>query len=160
MILSLRLKNFFSPRDEAVLDFTADRSAAKTQDYLPENLIEFSGDKFVNIIGLFGSNAAGKSNIIKAIDFCRKLILTSHLNNEGDVFDFEAFKFLPDQPSEFYINFVTEGKEYEYSFVLDSEKIISENLYHYPNKRRARIFRERIHIHLYMEKGRCRGLLR
>ena len=140
MILSLRLKNFFSLRDEAVLDFTADRSARKTQDYLPENLIEFSGDKFVNIIGLFGSNAAGKSNIIKAIDFCRKLILTSHLNNEGDVFDFEAFKFQPDQPSEFYINFVTEGKEYEYSFVLDSEKIISENLYHYPNKRRARIF--------------------
>ena len=78
MILSLRLKNFFSLRDEAVLDFTADRSARKTQDYLPENLIEFSGDKFVNIIGLFGSNAAGKSNIIKAIDFCRKLILTSH----------------------------------------------------------------------------------
>lgn len=140
MIISLRLKNFYSLRDDAVIDFTADMSSRSSHSHLPENLIDFSGDKFVNIIGLFGSNAAGKSNIIKAFEFCRKLILTSHLNNEGDMFDFEPFKFDNDKPSEFYINFVTEGIEYEYSFEIKGNKIISESLYYYPNKRRAKIF--------------------
>lgn len=140
MIISLRLKNFYSLRDDAVIDFTADTSGRGSHSHLPENLIDFAGDKFVNIIGLFGSNAAGKSNIIKAFDFCRKLILYSHLNNEGDKFDFEPFKFDADKPSEFYINFVTDGVEYEYSFEIHDDRILSESLYYYPNKRKAKIF--------------------
>lgn len=139
MIISLRFKNFFSLRDDAVLDFTADMSARR-KDLLPENLIEFDGDKFVNIIGLFGSNATGKSNIIKAMKFCTDLILKSHLYNEGDKFDYEPFKFDDDKPSEFYIDFVTEGVEYEYSFVLHGGRVLEEELFHYPNKRKARIF--------------------
>lgn len=140
MIISLRFKNFFSFRDEAALDFTADNSLKNKQLSLEENLIEFSGDKFVNIIGLFGGNAAGKSNVIKALSFCRDLVLTSHLNNEGSTFDFKPFKFDRDKPSEFYIDFVTEGIEYEYSFKIFDGKIIGEELFHYPNKRRARVF--------------------
>ncbi|MDE6450342.1 MAG: ATP-binding protein [Muribaculaceae bacterium] len=140
MILSLRLKNFYSIRDYAVLDFTAETTPRKLRDHLPGNLIEFNGDKFVNIIGLFGSNAAGKSNIIKTIDFARQLILTSHLNNEGDKLNFETFKFDEDKPSEFYINFVSQGIEYEYSFELHGDRIISESLYYYPNKRRSKVF--------------------
>ena len=104
MIISLRLTNFYSMRDDAVLDFTAEATSRTANDNLPENLIEFSGDRFVNIIGLFGSNAAGKSNMIKAIDFCRRFILESHLNTEGSKFDFEPFKFDADKPSEFYID--------------------------------------------------------
>lgn len=140
MIICLRIKNFYSLRDDAVLDFTADFSNRKSQESFPENLIEFSGNKFVNIIGLFGSNAAGKSNIIKAIDYCRTLILTSHLNNEGDELNYAPFKFSNGNPSEFYIDFTADGIEYEYSFQLNEGKIISEELYYYPYKRRSRIF--------------------
>lgn len=140
MIISLRISNFFSFRDEVGLDFTIDSSIKKQQLPLEENIIEFSGDKFVNIIGLFGSNAAGKSNLIKALDFCRGLVLTSHLNNADTTFNFEPYKFDSDKPSEFYINFVTEGIEYEYSFQILAGKIIREELYHYPNKRKARVF--------------------
>lgn len=148
MIISIRLKNFYSLRDDSALDFTADMSSRKLYNWLPENLLDFSGEKFINIIGLFGSNAAGKSNIIKAIDFCRNLVVKSHLNNEGDTLDFSAFKFGEDNPSEFYINFVTEGVEYEYGFKIQNQKIISESLYHYPNKRKAKVF-ERSNIAEY-----------
>lgn len=140
MIICLRLKNFFSIRDEVVLDFTADMSYRKAAERLPENLIEFSSDKFVNVIGLFGSNAAGKSNIIKAISFCRQLVLTSHLNNEDDTLGIEPFKFDSDKPSEFYMDFVTGGIEYEYSFAISRGEIVSEELYYYPNKRKAKVF--------------------
>lgn len=140
MIISLQLKNFYSIRDTAALDFTAETTPRKLRDYLPDNLIEFSGDKFVNIIGLFGSNAAGKSNLIKSIDFARQLILTSHLNNEGDRLNFEQFKFDKGKSSEFKINFVTQGVEYEYSFEIYDGRILSESLYYYPNKRRSKVF--------------------
>ena len=140
MIISLRIKNFFSIREEAVLDFTADVTTRKSREDLPENLVDFAGDKFVNIIGLFGSNAAGKSNIIKTLSFCRQLVITSHLNNEDDRLDFEPFKFDSDKPSEFYINFVTDGIEYEYSFQIYDGKISFEELYYYPKKRKAKVF--------------------
>ncbi len=140
MIICLRIKNFFSIRDEAVLDFTADMVSRKSREELPENLIEFSGDSFINIMGLFGSNAAGKSNIIKALSFCRDLVLTSHLNNEDDILDFEPFKFDSDQPSEFYINFVTGNIEYEYTFHIYKGRITFEELYYYPKKRKAKVF--------------------
>lgn len=140
MIISLRVKNFFSLRDDSALDFTVDSSSRKNMDPLSENIIEFNGDQFVNIIGLFGGNAAGKSNIIKAIAFCRKLVLNSHLYNEGDDFDFQPFKFDKDKPSEFYLDFVADDVEYEYAFSILEGSIISESLYHYPNRRKAKVF--------------------
>lgn len=141
MIINLRLKNFYSLKEDSVLDFTADMADRKFKNHLPENLIHCSGDDFVNIIGLFGSNAAGKSNIIKALDFCRSLVLNSHLNNEGYVFNFEPFKFDKEHPSEFQIEFFTQGVEYEYSFKLQYGKIVEESLYYYPKNRKAKIFK-------------------
>lgn len=140
MVITLKVKNFFSLRDDAVLDFTVDSSSRKNMDSLIDNLIDFNGDKFVNIIGLFGGNAAGKSNIIKTMAFCRNLILNSHLSNEEDELDFQPFKFEKDKPSEFYMDFVADGVEYEYSFSIKDGKIIAESLYHYPNRRRAKVF--------------------
>ncbi|MCM1452694.1 MAG: ATP-binding protein [Clostridium sp.] len=134
------MKNFYSLRDEVALDFTADSRGKGNGTHLPQNLIEFGGDKFVNIIGLFGSNAAGKSNLIKAVDFCRQFILYSDLANDEKRPKHETFKFGEDQESEFYIDFVTGGIEYEYSFILSNGKVLSEELYHYANKRKSRVF--------------------
>ena len=140
MILTLRLKNFYSILDEAVLDFTADLSTRRRGNILPGNLIDFDADRFVNIIGLFGGNAAGKSNIIKAINDCRDIILNSHQNNIGEDVAIRPFKFAENQPSEFNIDFVSDGIEYEYGFSILNGIIHTEYLYHYPNKRKAKVF--------------------
>lgn len=150
MVIAVKVKNFFSIRDEAVLDFTVDSSSRRNQDPLSDNIIEFNGDGLVNILGLFGGNAAGKSNIIKAIAFCRDLVLNSHLSNEGYEFEFEPFKFGQAIPSEFYIDFETKGVEYEYSFSIINGRIESESLYHYPNRRKAKVFaRENGNVYSY-----------
>lgn len=140
MVIALRLKNFFSLREYASLDFNADINQRNNKDHLQENLIDFNGEKFINVIGIFGSNAAGKSNIIRALDFCRNLILYSHLNNVGTKFEFTPFKFGDSKISEFYMDFITEGIEYEYGFTIEDQKIIKEELYYYPKKRKAKIF--------------------
>ena len=142
MILKIEFENFFSIRDQVRIDFRAANINTALARELKHNVVDWNGVPVLKSVGLFGPNASGKSNILKAIDFCCRMILNSHLYNEGTVFNFEPFKFdgWQDKPSKFLIDFVCEGIEYEYSFELTKTKIISESLYHYPVGRRAKVF--------------------
>ena len=142
MILKIEFENFFSIRDIVRIDFRAANINTALARELGHNVMDWNGVPVLKSVGLFGPNASGKSNILKAIDFCCRMILNSHLYNEGAVFNFEPFKFdrWQDKPSKFLIDFVCEGIEYEYSFELTKTKIISESLYHYPVGRRAKVF--------------------
>lgn len=142
MILKIEFENFFSIRNLVRIDFRAANINTALARELGHNVMDWNGVPVLKSVGLFGPNASGKSNILKAIDFCCRMILNSHLYNEGAVFNFEPFKFdgWQDKPSKFLIDFVCEGIEYEYSFELTKTKIISENLYHYPVGRRAKVF--------------------
>lgn len=142
MILKIEFGNFFSIRDKIRIDFRAANINTTLARELRHNVMDWNGVPVLKAIGLFGPNASGKSNIVKAIHFCCRMILDSHLYNEGTVFNFEPFKFdgWQEKPSSFLIDFVCDNVEYEYSFELTKTKILSESLYHYPFGRRAKIF--------------------
>lgn len=142
MILKIEFENFFSIRDRVRIDFRAANINTALARELSHNVMVWKGVPVLKTVGLFGPNASGKSNIIKAIHFCCRMILDSHLNNEGVVFNFEPFKFdgWQEKPSKFLIDFVCENVEYEYAFELTKERIIAESLYHHPVGRRAKIF--------------------
>lgn len=142
MILKIEFENFFSIRDQVRIDFRAANINTALARELGHNVMDWNGVPVLKSVGLFGPNASGKSNILKAIDFCCRMILNSHLYNEGTVFNFEPFKFdgWQNKTSKFMIDFVCEGIEYEYSFELTKTKVISESLYHYPLGRRAKVF--------------------
>jgi len=142
MVLEIRLENFFSIKDEILLDFRAAKTNSDAAKALSSNIIDDKGGKILKSIGLFGANASGKSNILKAIDFCQHLIVDSDQYNEGKVFDFVPFKFEghENKPSTFSIEFIHEGIEYEYSFTLTTKELLKESLYHYPNGRRAKVY--------------------
>lgn len=142
MILKIEFENFFSISNRVRIDFRAASINTAISRELSHNVMEWKGIPVLKSIGLFGPNASGKSNILKAISFCCRMILDSHLYNEGATFNFEPFKFdgWQDKTSKFLIDFVSENVEYEYSFELTRERIISESLYHYPMGRRAKVF--------------------
>lgn len=142
MLLKIELENFFSIKEKVSLDFRAGNINTIQSRNLSHNVIEWNGQRILKSIGLFGPNASGKSNIVKAISFCCRMIFESHLFNENTVFNFQPFKFegWDKKPSRFFINFVCEGVEYEYSYSLTQNEILEEALYYYPNKRRAKIF--------------------
>jgi hypothetical protein len=70
------------------------------------------------------------------------MILNSHNHNENVIFNFKPFKFqgFEKKPSTFKILFAIKEIEYEYSFSLNQTEIITEELYYYPNGRRAKVF--------------------
>lgn len=142
MILKVELSNFFSIRDSISIDFRAANIHTRLSGELGDNVMEWNGMKVLKSIGLFGPNASGKSNIIKAIRFCCSLILNSANSNEGTVFNFNPFKFegYDNKTSSFYVNFVIDDIEYEYSFSLTRKEIVDEQLYYYPKGRKAKIF--------------------
>lgn len=124
------------------IDFRAASINTAQARELSHNVMEWKGVPVLKTVGLFGPNASGKSNILKTITFCCRMILDSYLHNEGVTFNFEPFKFdgWQKKPSKFLIDFVCEDVEYEYSFELTRERILSESLYYYPVGRRAKVF--------------------
>lgn len=142
MILKIELENFFSIKEKVCVDFCAANIKTANSKALADNVMDWKGTKVLKSIGLFGQNASGKSNIIKAIKFCCAMVLESHLHNEGTIFKFVPFKFdgYDQKPSTFLMNLVCEDVEYEYSFTLTRTEILSESLFYYPNGRRAKLF--------------------
>lgn len=141
MVLEIRLSNFFSIMDEVVLDMQAANIQSKKAKGLKSNTCECSGVKVLKTVAIYGANASGKSSIIKAIRACVAMIYNSHNHNENTVFPFVPFKFGGmDKPSTFFIRFLMDGIEYEYSFALTQTEIIKESLYYYPNGRRSMVF--------------------
>ena len=142
MLLKFSISNFYSIKNTLTVDFEAERISTERAKALADNVFSESGKKYLKSIGIFGPNASGKSSIYKALLFCDRLVLESHINNEGSTFNFMPFKFdgYHKKPSEFCINFICGGTEYEYSFSLTRKEIVSESLYHYPGKRKAKIF--------------------
>ena len=142
MLLKFSISNFYSVKDTLTVDFEAERISTEGAKVLADNVFSENGKKYLKTIGVFGPNASGKTSIYKALLFCSRLVLESHMNNEGSVFNFMPFKFdgYHEKPSEFCINFICDGLEYEYSFSLTRKEIVSESLYYYPGKRKAKIF--------------------
>jgi len=93
-------------------------------------------------IAIFGANASGKSNVVKAVRACIEIIRSSHNYNEDTKFGFAPFKFegYDRKPSSFYVRFLMDDIEYEYSFTMTQEEILTEQLYYYPNGRRSLVF--------------------
>lgn len=95
-------------------------------------------------VGIFGSNASGKTNVLKALDDMRRLVLTSfQQGTEGS--SVQRIPFLLDaehsaQPSLFEIDAIIEGVRHVYGFECDNREIRKEWAYHYPRGRRALLF--------------------
>ncbi|MBO1306846.1 AAA family ATPase [Enterococcus sp. 669A] len=127
MLHQFTFKNFKSFKDETTLDLTA--SAIKEH---PNDVVnDVHDEKVLKVAAIYGANASGKSNVIKAFQSMRLRVLTSFkandfllgMENTPHWFEEETV------PSEFSVLFSTAGKNYQYSFSVLKEKIVEESLY-------------------------------
>ena len=142
MVLEIRISNFFSIKDEIVLDFRAANIKSANARALANSIFDFDNTSILKTIAIYGANASGKSNIIKAIRFCNSMVFESHKHNENTTYNFKAFKFngYANKPSTYFIRFVNKEIEFEYSFSLSRNKILAESLHYYPKGRITKIF--------------------
>lgn len=141
MIIEIRLENFFSIKDEVVLNMQAANIQSKRAKALKDNTFVCGKESLLKTVAIYGANASGKSSIIKAVRACVRMIFESHNYNEDTVFSFVPFKFGGmGKPSRFYVHFLLDEVEYEYSFEMTRTEILKEELLYYPNGRKSLVF--------------------
>ena len=142
MILLFRLNNIFSFRDETTLDLQAAKIQTEKGKALSGNMFPAAGGQVLKSVSVFGANASGKSNVMKGIHACVDMIRTSHTYNENTIFAVVPFKFdgYDKNPSSFFVRFIIDGIEYEYSFSMTRTEILTEHLFYYPKGRRSLVF--------------------
>jgi AAA15 family ATPase/GTPase len=140
MIIEIKVSNYRSINEEQTLSFVADRATRH-----PDNLIKRPGHRLLKAIGLFGANASGKSNIVKAIGAMSAFVRDSATKmNDGDpILAAEPYRLAPktrNAPSRFEITFITDSIVYNYGFAADSERVHEEWLTAKREKSETKLF--------------------
>ena len=80
---------------------------------------------------IYGANAGGKSNLIKALQYMRGVVVESGKMSPGQTFDVHPFRLdgeSASRPTEFEVTFLLDGVRYQYGFALNRDRIVSEHL--------------------------------
>jgi len=131
MLINFNFSNFKSIQDEVNLSCDANRYEKD------ENFIFDNGDNVIfKTAIIYGQNASGKTNILKALEFLKLFILNAP-TKKIDTINITPFIFTDDikENSSFKVEFLQNGIKYLYQLTLNKNKIVSEKLYFYnPNK--------------------------
>lgn len=142
MLLEFTVRNFLSIKDEVTLNMVASKDDSfKDNTFVYEN--GKSEKRALKTAVLYGSNASGKTNILKAMGFVSALINKSHEMQQGRMINRMPFKLDRRcllEPSEFKIVFMHESIKYLYMFSVTETEVVEECLYYYPNGRQSTIF--------------------
>lgn len=142
MILEFCVSNYLSIKDELKISFVA----TALKDVLTESndmiTVPDTGLFVLRSAVIYGANASGKSNVLKAIAFYRRFITDSFKNSQaGETIDVENFRLNTtsmDEPTTMEATFIVEGFTYRYGFEVDSKAVRAEWLYQRTNKKRAK----------------------
>ena len=111
----------------------------------PDNLIGDSRLKVLSLAAIYGRNASGKSNLIRAIKALQYMVadITKIQVNQPISF-YEPYILETTTakiPVEFKIEFIAKDNiKYDYEIIFDEKKIIKETLWFYPKKQIALLF--------------------
>jgi hypothetical protein len=140
VLLRFRVTNFASIRDEQELSMIALDDHAE----LATTAVPLIKERVLPAIGIFGPNASGKSNLIKALTFARTAVTESHQHwlPEESIprWPFRLDAESRAAPSEFVFEFVHKQVRYEYGFALDDQAVREEWLFAWPKGRRSILF--------------------
>ncbi|MCU6668703.1 ATP-binding protein [Enterobacteriaceae bacterium H4N4] len=142
MLIEFSVQNYKSISERQTLSLVASK-----QNDLVNNIFNIEEPKSLELLKsavIYGPNAAGKSNIIKAITTISELIVRSATGyKSGDKLNIAPFRLNSEkinQPSEFEINFISEGVRYQYGFSATADFIHDEWLYAFPKGRSQKWF--------------------
>lgn len=141
MIIEFSVKNFRSIKEQQTLSLVKGKGDEMPENYFTPDNVK-NGLPLLHSCAVYGANASGKSNLIKAMAAMRKTVLGSARDlQRGDELPVQPFLFCEtskNQPTEFEIFFIAEGVRYQYGFSLSATRIHEEWLLAYPEGRPQR----------------------
>lgn len=131
VLVEFRVKNFRSLRDEQVFSLVAAKDSTLLDTHArPTNISAVPA--LLHSVAIYGPNAGGKSNLIKALQFMRGVVVESAtVIKPGQTYGVQPFRLdaeSADLPTEFEATFIIAGVRYQYGFAMTSSRIVSEHL--------------------------------
>jgi AAA15 family ATPase/GTPase len=134
MLANFSVQNFRSIKDKVTLSFEASKSDDLEDYYIIEPK---EGVRLLKLGLIYGANASGKTNLLKALDFLRDLVLQP-IDKKTEPIGFEPFLFddkTPTQNSIMEIEFYQKSIKYLYEIEFNNDFIVKEELRFFnPNK--------------------------
>lgn len=140
MLIEFSVKNFLSFKDKVTLSMEKGNG-----DENPDNIITNDNLNSLKTTAIYGANASGKSNLLKAFTCAILMVRNSHMIPVGGKWNLiKPFLFdekTKNSPSEFEFIFMTNGVKYKYFFSADTNKIYDEILDAYYTQKPTNIFK-------------------
>ncbi|HKI60425.1 MAG TPA: AAA family ATPase, partial [Mariprofundaceae bacterium] len=140
MLIEFSVANFRSLHERQTFSLTkaAGKELIDTNTF---NTEAFNSFELLRSAVVYGANASGKSNFIKALQTMKDIVVESATGQRGDKLSVTPFRLSSvstHEPSEFEATFIINEVRYQYGFSATAERIHEEWLLAYPMGRPQR----------------------
>lgn len=141
MLIEFTVGNYLSFKKDTTISFLA----VKDNQFVDDNTFPLNDSiNLLKNIALWGPNASGKSNLLKALSFFKYFILNSsketQLKEKISVNNFRLSTETENKPSLFEIIFYQNKVRYRYGFEVNIKKVITEWLFASYSSKESKLF--------------------
>lgn len=146
MLIQFTVGNFRSFKGNVTLSMVASKLNARDPKINENNTIKINKDlSLLTSAAIYGANASGKSNLIRALSEMRIFVLNSSKESQANE-PINTTPFLLNtstekKPSFFEVVFQINKTTYRYGFEANRKKVVSEWLFHSPLGKEAYLFK-------------------
>lgn len=141
MLMQFSVENYLSFDKEVTFSMLATGGSEDHPRHLIQDDKRKNGNPLLRVAALYGANASGKSNLIKAISFAQVLVLEGTKSGHAiQIAPFKLRSMAATEPSKFSFIFNSKGVIYNYGFVLNAHRILEEWLFATPRSHEVRFF--------------------
>ena len=140
MIQEFQVQNFYSIRERQTISFVPTNDGNMREQYVHEVA---EGVELLKIGIVYGSNASGKTTLLRALSYFRSVMLDKPVSkNDGmGYFPFLLDKHSRDEHSHMQMTFWVNGEKYVMSLEFDSKRIYEESLIVYTSARPTTLYK-------------------
>lgn len=149
-LVNFKVENFRSFYEETIFSMQAipnkEYSEINTF-FCNDKLMPKNENELLKTAAIFGANASGKTNLVKALNFMRKLVLTSSnpiMPLVQSTTPFAFYDCAENEPTAFEIEIIANDVFYDYGFEITNKQITKEFLKKRTNGRLCEIFNRTI----------------
>ena len=123
MLIRFQVKNLYSFEEETEFNLLTNDS-----EHLPHHKKHCNGVDFLRLSAIYGANASGKSNFVRAIGLLQNIVKKGKIIDEVSDYKFKLSGEALTKPISLAIELLSNSKMYYYTLTFDRKKILNEAL--------------------------------
>ena len=145
MLIEFSVGNFRSFKEVVTFSMVAAKIQAQDKEVDDNNTFDVNDKlRLLKSAAIYGANASGKTNLIKALQFMKEFVQGSSKDTQVDepiaTDTFRLSKAKESEPSFFQVVFRVGVTQYRYGFEVNAERIVAEWLFSVPRTKEAKLF--------------------